>query len=471
MPSRREAQKDMSNTLSNLSARQRVLVACIAAACAMAIPDAVAVPRSTDVSALPSPDVPNVTVTNCDDSGPGSLRDAVANPPDGTLVDLTQLNCSTISLTTGAILIGASDIAIIGPGRFDLTIDASENGRYAAIYDLGGGTLHLANMTIQGGDKYRSTAAARGGCVHAEANLQIENATIQNCYAGSPYGALGGGVFAGGLAYLSNTTLFNNHASSTFYASGGGVYSLGGLQMMYSTVEANFVVALGGSPSFGGGAFARGGAFVMGSTIEGNLSIDGRMGGLALADNNATPSIIVNSTISGNFADRIGGVFVREPVTIANSTIAFNTSNVWSDGAGHYLGAGLYIQTGGELDSTIIANNVNNDPAAPVPTADLTGAPGAGFNGGNNNVMFAGAPSPTDTSHEDPGLRPLTDNGGPTRTHIPTPGVWDTFGGTNTLSMQWDQRGPGFPRQSAGDFPEIGAVQINSDIIFANGFR
>lgn len=461
----------MSTKLSNFSTRQRILAACIATACAVAVPDAIAVSRDASTAAQESPDVPNVVVTNCDDSGPGSLRDAVANPPDGTLVDLTQLSCSTISLTTGAILIGASDIGIVGPGQFDLTIDASASPGNAAIYDLGGGTLHLAGMTIQGGSKYRSDVIARGGCVHAEANLQIEDTTIRNCYAGSPYGALGGGVFSNGLAYLNHVTLFNNHASSFGYASGGGIYTLGGLQMKYSTVDENFVVALGGSPSFGGGVFARGGSFIESTTVSGNLSVNGRMGGVALADNNATESTIINSTISGNFADRIGGIFVREPVTIANSTIAFNTSNEWSDGPGHYFAAGLYIQTGGELDSTIIANNVNNDVTAPQPTADLTGAPGAGFNGGNNNVMFAGSPSPTDTTHEDPGLHPLTDNGGFTKTHIPTPGIWDTFGGSNTFNLAWDQRGPGFPRQTAGDWNEIGAVQLSSDLIFANGFN
>jgi hypothetical protein len=39
------------------------------------------------------------------------------------------------------------------------------------------------------------------------------------------------------------------------------------------------------------------------------------------------------------------------------------------------------------------------------------------------------------------------------------------------LNLSWDQRGPGFPRLSPGDFPEIGALQINHDIIFANGFN
>src|SRR4051812_34091729 len=76
--------KDMSKH-SILSTRQRILAACIAAACAVAVPDAVAVPRATGTAAAPSPDVPNLTVTNCNDSGAGSLRDALANPPDGTI--------------------------------------------------------------------------------------------------------------------------------------------------------------------------------------------------------------------------------------------------------------------------------------------------------------------------------------------------------------------------------------------------
>lgn len=459
------------NTIRINAVRRRTLAACIAALCAAAVPEAPAAPRAA-TAAIEMPRIPDITVTNCDDSGAGSLRDALTNASNGDIVDLTQLSCSTISLTTGALIIGASDVAVIGPGRFDLTVDASPSTGYSAFYDLGGGTLHLSNMTITGGSKYRSDISAKGGCVHTEANVTLENVDVRNCFAQAfPYSALGGGVFAGGQAYLRNSTIYGNFTVAGGYASGGGIYALGGLQAMYSTIEGNFVVAGGGSPSFGGGAFARGGGFIFGTTIDNNFAVGGRMGGLALADNNGTPSTIINSTISGNSADRIGGVFARESLSIYNSTIAFNNSSVWSDGAGHYLGAGLYITTSGELDSTIIANNVNSDPAAPQPTADLTGAPGAGFNGGHNNVMFAGTPCPTDTSHEDPGLHPLADNGGFTKTHIPTPGVWDTFGGTNPLNLPWDQRGPGFPRQSSGDFPEIGALQLNSDIIFANGFN
>src|SRR5690349_22938012 len=42
-------------------------------------------------------------VTNCDDSGPGSLRDVVALASTGASIDLTALTCSTITLTSGAV--------------------------------------------------------------------------------------------------------------------------------------------------------------------------------------------------------------------------------------------------------------------------------------------------------------------------------------------------------------------------------
>ena len=131
----------------------------------------------------------------------------------------------------------------------------------------------------------------------------------------------------------------------------------------------------------------------------------------------------------------------------------------------------MHVTVAGEMDSTIINNNVNTAGPAGFATADLTGKPGSGFNGGHNNVGACFAPCPNDTSHDDPGLHPLQDNGGPTRTHVPTPGQWDVLAGSNVLGWAWDQRGPGFPRQSPGDWNEIGALQINSDILFANGFN
>jgi hypothetical protein len=55
-------------------------------------------------------------VTNCDDAGPGSLRDAVENAVDGDTVDLAKLTCSTITLTSGEIVVQVDQLALQGPG-------------------------------------------------------------------------------------------------------------------------------------------------------------------------------------------------------------------------------------------------------------------------------------------------------------------------------------------------------------------
>src|SRR5690606_33125818 len=56
-------------------------------------------------------------VAHCDDDGPASLRQAVLDAASGDTIDMGSLDCSTISLTTGAIVTAANDLALIGPGR------------------------------------------------------------------------------------------------------------------------------------------------------------------------------------------------------------------------------------------------------------------------------------------------------------------------------------------------------------------
>jgi len=54
------------------------------------------------------------SVFTCEDSDIGSLRQAVAVAVDGDIIDLTQLNCSTISLTTGSIQIPQNNLSLRG---------------------------------------------------------------------------------------------------------------------------------------------------------------------------------------------------------------------------------------------------------------------------------------------------------------------------------------------------------------------
>jgi hypothetical protein len=428
---------------------------------------------TSDASArlLPDPtawaaSAPTVVVGNCDDDGAGSLRDTLLHAAEGDVVDLTQLDCSTITLTSGAIVFGQANVGVAGPGPSALTIDASASAGSSAFYGLNAaGTFHLDGMTVTGGSKYRSDATARGGCVHVEGNVTLNDVHVVDCFAYSLESALGGGVFAGGVAYLKDSEVTGNYVQAHLYASGGGVYALGGLQSSHSTIAHNAAASMTSVPSFGGGAFARGTSFVDSTTVNANIS--DRDGGLGFEPLYGETTTIISSTISGNTATRVGGVLSKTALYLYNSTIAFNLSTEWTDGTRQFAG-GVYIGAPSVAYSSIIANNLS--PGSPFPTADVTGADNTGFNGGNNDVMFCGRPCPNDTSHDDPGLHPLADNGGTTLTHRPTPGIWDAIGGANPLSLPWDQRGPGFPRQPVGQALEIGAIQPTTDTIFENGF-
>ena len=455
----------MEKTFQTSVTRRSVLALCIGAALATA----------ADATARPSPPLepwtpttPTAIVTSCDDSGPGSLRDAVNNAVDGDTIDLTQLGCSRITLTTGAITIGVTNIAFQGPGPNQLAIDGNDND--TVLWNLGGGTTIIEGLTIENGHKYVNDQHVRGGCINTNGNALLRNVHVRDCTAqsASNLAALGGGIYTQGALLLYDSIVSNNtaHATGNGYASGGGIYAHDFFVSSYSTISNNVAVGDSSTPSFGGGALTWNGGQIIGTAVWGNTST--RMGGLALYGDTSHTTTMINSTISGNSATRFGGVFARTVLDLYNSTIAFNHATEWTNGTENWA-AGLQITSGlGHLYSTIINNNIND---ALPGTADLAGPSGTGFLGSNNNVGFCGAPCPNDTTHEDPGLGPLQDNGGRSRTHVPTPGLWDTFGGVNVLGWQWEQRGPGFLRDPPADRMDIGAYQTNSDVILANGFN
>jgi hypothetical protein len=80
--------------------------------------------------------------------------------------------------------------------------------------------------------------------------------------------------------------------------------------------------------------------------------------------------------------------------------------------------------------------------------------------GSNDLVMHAATDVtlPSGTLTADPQLLPLANNGGPTRTHLPSPTSPVHDVGANPLGFDFDQRGNGFPR-SVGGGPDIGAIE------------
>jgi hypothetical protein len=454
-----------------------------------------------------------VPVTSCaDDGGENTLRHALTNAADGDTVDLGQLTCSTITLQSSAISVEVDNLTVAGPGADKLTIHGPAQMKSSApdggpilrvLSHYGSGTLTLSGMTITDG----SLAAdkAYGGCIYSAGALSISLARITHCSATGQSRAWGGGVFSRGMLTLLGVSIDTNTSSAVagaqgISAAGGGLATTGPLQMVSSTISQNTAsvtdeVVAGTSVAYGGGAFFYTGgtsANIAYSTVSGNVaqSIAGMPssagGGLAaidvgvsitastvdsntadvaggavfeiVADAPDVASAIRSSTVSGNAARFVGGgIMGFGPLTVHNSTIAFNTSSALGV-SGLYAGGGTL-----DLQSSILANNA---PAGADGGADFAAKATTAISGAGNLVMSSSAPTPDGTLHDDPGLAPLARNGGPTSTHALSASSVAIDNGNSSDAGASDQRGYGYPRVF-GAQADIGAYEF-SDVIFAD---
>jgi hypothetical protein len=421
----------------------------------------------------------SVPVTNCDDEGAGSLRDAVENiAVSGDTVDMTGLNCSTITLISGAITTTVDDLTILGPGTDmnGVTILAGHNSQIFA--HLGSGTLTLEYLTVTNGGKYATgDSSASGGCVFSYGSVYLRDTGVKYCVAQTQGAgtARGGGVYARtGIAAVSSTISGNAVRGDRSPPTGGGLYTPGALSMNYSWVhsnEATQATSQGVVFGSGGGLWVLGDVNILNSTISGNTAAV--IAGAYVAGVTASSNLeITNSTICDNYsyASPFGsGLLVNSPIIISNSTI---TGNVARNSINIISGAGLYLgeYAAATLQSTIVSGNSFYDGTTFLPDDighSLYG--GALVGGANNLVGHSTLPLSLDTIvTSDPGLGPLTTgNGGPTPTKAPLRDSLAINHGNNVSDKPYDQRGPGFPRV-IGPFADIGAVE--SDVIFSNGF-
>jgi len=116
-----------------------------------------------------------IVVTNTDDSGPGSLRDALAVANDGDTIDATGVS-GTILLTSGELQI-THNVIINGPGAGNLAV----NG----------------NATSRAFENFASDAT-------------ISGFTITNGLTADENG--GGGILNRGGLTLSDNSIVSNHA-------------------------------------------------------------------------------------------------------------------------------------------------------------------------------------------------------------------------------------------------------------------
>ena len=405
-----------------------------------------------------------VTVTSCDDSGPGTLREAYFNAVDGTEIDLSQLACSKISLTSGALTDpgGSISVSITGPGKYALTIDGGYSNR--VLVHNGSGTLSISGVRIAHGS-YSGTYG--GGCIYSYGGVELGFAIVTGCQMSSTgtAKAYGGAIYSRGTVTVIGSEVSNGRAHAASANSAGGGIWADAVSIALSTVDLNVVSGDGSHYARGGGVFSLRDSQILYSTISNN-GADSGAGAFFVGAASYTMQI-ANSTISGNHATGAGGGLYAKyrPLEIANSTIAENTSESF--------GAGLYLAYPTELESTIVAGNTTQGG---LQASDISGPAGTAITGANNLVVASTLPLPGDTITLDPMLGPLQLNGGYTATHALLPGSPAIDRGNNVISARYDQRflgsgtDYGYERQ-VGPAPDIGAFEFGApDRLFTDGF-
>ena len=153
-----------------------------------------------------------ITVTNTNDSGLGSLRQALADANDSDTINFAVTG--TIGLTTGELLVNKS-LTISGPGVGLLAVDG--NATYRVFHIAPNKAVTISDLTITNGNANTQPVPDGGGIYNDHATLTLGNCTINNNTAFRD----GGGVHNAGAATLTlNGCIISGNMTGN---DGGGV--------------------------------------------------------------------------------------------------------------------------------------------------------------------------------------------------------------------------------------------------------
>ncbi|HZY45611.1 MAG TPA: choice-of-anchor Q domain-containing protein [Anaerolineae bacterium] len=325
-------------------------------------------------------------VANTNNSGVGSLRDAIGSASFGDTIIFDPSVVGTIYLSPTNIFIGI-DLTISGPGASVLSISGSNNN---GVFNVASANVTISGLTIRNGSastgagiinsgifgvltitqcviQYNMATTGAGGGIANSGNLVIDNSRIDDNYA---FASNGGGLYsAAGSVTLINVTIDSNQAgmgggvslestqaqlisshvlTNTSITSGGGIYidANSTLDLEYSRIANNTA----GNSAIGGGIFNVGETDLFYTTIISNgTGTSGAGGGLG---NSGILNLTRSSVLSNTAEADGGGILNVSPgvVDLYYSTLAYNVAN---GTAGGILNSNAIVTA---TDSTLSGN-------------------------------------------------------------------------------------------------------------------
>ncbi len=374
------------------------------------------------------------TVTNTNNSGGGSLRDAVANTPSGGIVDFDPgLAGSTIVLGTEIVI--DKSLTIAGPGPGLLTVSGNNVTRIFNI--IAGQDVTISGLRLFNGSSTIGAAINNGGAL----NLVINNCVFESntasctgsCFAGAAvFEGLGG---TGTLSVSDSSFLFNRATcdGNNCFVLGAGLGNGSGGDFEFNINNCIFrsnTASCSGDCFVIGAGVANGGGgtqnfHILNNTFDSNnSSCDGDTcfvvgSGVANGGGGVLFFEITNNTFYSNIASCSGidcfvfGAGFGNGGGGLTSDVFFNTfsrNSVFCSGDGCDADGASISSSDTRIDSNIFFT----DSLAGNCTGGLTSL---GYNIDSDGTCVDGS-SPGDQPFTDPGLvsGPPRNNGGPTPT-------------------------------------------------------
>ena len=119
-----------------------------------------------------------ITVTNGNDSGSGSLRQAIVDASPGDTINFAP-SVTTVNLTTGELVVD-KNLSITGPGDNRLTVRRSTNAPPFRIFEITSTTavVFISGLTISNGAAIVNVDDGNGGGIRSGAVLTLTDCTI-----------------------------------------------------------------------------------------------------------------------------------------------------------------------------------------------------------------------------------------------------------------------------------------------------
>jgi len=297
-----------------------------------------------------------IEVNNTNDSGAGSLRDAVAKATLGdTIVFSPSLAGKTITLTSGEMVVPkGSNLTIDGAAAAGLTINSNFTSR---AFTINANSTSPTDFTVKNLAFINGKTAERGGVINTtdNVNLTIDKVAFSNNTADKG----GGAIFNSFNSTLTVTnSIFNdNNATAGNNERGGGAISFassGAITILNSEFNRN--------QGINGGAIY---------SNQGKLTVDNSH----FTGNGTTAAFFETSYLRG-----FGGAIYTDRASSLTETVgAIKISNSTFDGnKGESQGGAMYLFTGEQDSVNVTGNTFSNNEVTP-----LTGNPNSiGIGGG-----------------------------------------------------------------------------------------